>query len=55
MRDLFESLDKDSTLADRFVRELSAHEVISDKLHQLVQARVEDEIKLRTSEGGGES
>ncbi|MBK5929074.1 hypothetical protein [Halochromatium salexigens] len=50
MQDLFESLNRDPVLSDRFVKELFEHKSVSDTLHKLVQARVEDEINLRTSE-----
>lgn len=44
MRDFFESLNEDSKLCDRFVRELFEHKQISDLLHKLVQVRVKSEL-----------
>jgi hypothetical protein len=50
MHDFFHQLDKDSELANRFVKSLFDHKEISDLLHQVVQARVESEVKSRTGE-----
>lgn len=50
MRDFFDSIDSDSKLCERFVKELFEHREIAGLLHKLVQARVEEEISLRESE-----
>jgi len=52
MRDFFEAIDGDSKLSGKFVKELFEHREISDLLHKLVQARVEEEINARKSEDG---
>lgn len=50
MRELFECIDSDDALAQNFVKRLFEHREIADLLHQLVQARVQDEIKERDIE-----
>lgn len=50
MRELFECLESDDALAQKFVKNLFENRAISDLLHKLVQVRVEDEIRERNIE-----
>nr|VFJ72045.1 MAG: hypothetical protein BECKFM1743A_GA0114220_106183 [Candidatus Kentron sp. FM]VFJ72791.1 MAG: hypothetical protein BECKFM1743C_GA0114222_106712 [Candidatus Kentron sp. FM]VFK19641.1 MAG: hypothetical protein BECKFM1743B_GA0114221_106342 [Candidatus Kentron sp. FM] len=49
---LFDALHANSQLADRFAKKLFEHEEISNKLHKLVQIRVERELEQRTLKSG---
>lgn len=50
MRELFECLESDSALSQKFVKSLFENNAISELLHKLVQARVEDEIRERNTD-----